>query len=79
MTKRDEAIAFTVRFPKNDYGALRTFASVTDTRMSEVILEAVRVHLKTHGTAESVEALFKQQWAQFRQAVEGIGAEADRT
>jgi hypothetical protein len=63
----------TVRFPEDDYEALKTYAFIANTSVNEVLHRVVRSFLREHATAEALDAMIKRQRAQFRRTVDGMG------
>lgn len=68
-----ETQAMTLRIPKDEYEALRTFCFVTHaTSINDVVLRAIRDLLATKGRAEEIEALLKRTTERYQIALEKL-------
>jgi hypothetical protein len=68
-----ETQAMTLRIPREEYEALRTFCFVTHAAsVNDVVLRAIRDLLATKGRAEEIEALLKRTTERYQIALEKL-------
>ena len=67
--------AFTTRFPRDEYEALRAYAFFAGSTINDTVKRAVRLYLAEHVTEDEVAAMLERQRAQFHRTVDGMKPE----
>lgn len=71
MAKPEKQVV-TVRMPKDEHEALKTFAFHTASTVNEVVLRAVRNYLASEGRSQEFQTLLKKSQARYRVALDKL-------
>lgn len=70
--KEQETQVVTVRMPKDEHEALKTYAFHVGTSINDVVLRSVRNYLASEGRSQEFQALLKKSQARYRVALDKL-------